>query len=135
MRRNGRYVTDIKDLAGVAQTQPLTALTLSLFMFSMAGIPPLAGFFGKMYVVLAAIGAGLTWLAVIAVMVSVISGYYYIKVVKVMYFDEPASPFDKHSPLLVRVGIGLCALFTLLFFLVPTPLILQAKAAAEALLQ
>lgn len=135
MRRDGHYVEDIKDLAGLAQTNPIRALVLSIFMFSMAGIPPLAGFFGKMYVVLAAIAAGLSWLAVIGVIMSVISGYYYIRVVKVMYFDEPAKPFDAEHSGLLRFGIGLCALATFLFFLVPTPLVMEAKAAAEALLQ
>jgi NADH-quinone oxidoreductase subunit N len=135
MRRNGHYVENIKDLAGLGRTQPLLAMVLSLFMFSMAGIPPLAGFFGKMYIIIAAIGAGLTWMAVIAVIVSVISGYYYIKVVKIMYFDEPAQPLDHYAPFLVHTGIGISALVTLLFFLYPSPLILEAKAAAEALLQ
>ncbi len=135
MRRDGHYVENLKDLAGLGRTQPLMAMVISLFMFSMAGIPPLAGFFGKMYIVIAAISAGLTWLAVIAVLMSVISGYYYIKVVKIMYFDEPSHPFDHYSPYLVRTGIGISAFVTLLFFLYPSPLILEAKAAAEALLQ
>jgi NADH-quinone oxidoreductase subunit N len=135
MRRDGHYVENIRDLAGLARTQPVMAMVISLFMFSMAGIPPLAGFFGKMYIILAAINAGLTWLAVIGVIMSVISGYYYIKVVKVMYFDEPAKPFDLHSPYLVRAGIGISAVVTLLFFLCPSPLVHEARAAAEALLQ
>ncbi len=135
MRRDGHYVENIKDLAGLGRTNPLLAMVFSLFMFSMAGIPPLAGFFGKMYVVLAAIGAGLTWMAVIAVIASVISGYYYIKVVKVIYFDEPATPFDRCNACLLNTGIAICTLVTLLYFLCPSPLIMQAKAAAEALLQ
>jgi len=135
MRRDGHYVEQIKDLAGLGKTQPIMAMTIALFMFSMAGIPPLGGFFGKMYVIIAAISAGLTWLAVIGVIMSVISGYYYIKVVKVMYFDEPARPLDRHVPCLLRTGIAISAFVTLLFFLYPSPLILEAKAAAEALLQ
>jgi len=135
MRKGGHQVEDIKDLSGLGQTNPVAALVISIFMFSMAGIPPLAGFFGKMYIVLAAIAAGLEWLAVIGVIMSVISGYYYIKIVKIMYFDEPGKEFDKESGFLVRAGIGLSAAVTLLFFLVPTPLVMQAKAAAEALLQ
>ena len=135
MRRNGHYVEQIRDLAGLGRTNPLMALVFAMFMFSMAGIPPLAGFFGKMYVILAAIGAGLTWLAVIAVIASVVSGYYYIKVVKIMYFDEPVAPFDVYHPRLVQLAIGISAAATLLFFLTPSPLILQAKEAAEALLQ
>jgi len=135
MRRNGQYVEDIKELAGLAQTNPRNAFIMAVFMFSMAGIPPLAGFFGKLYVILAAVGAGLTWLAVIAVITSVISGFYYIKIVKIMYFDEPAKPFDADAPFLLRAGIAIAAAVTLLFFLIPTPLVTQAQVAAEALLK
>ena len=135
MRRDGHYVENIKDLAGIGRTKPLMAMTISLFMFSMAGIPPLAGFFGKMYIIIAAISAGLTWLAVIGVIMSVISGYYYIKVVKVMYFDEPGRPLDTTAFNLMHIGIVISAVVTLLFFLYPSPLILEAKSAAGALLQ
>jgi NADH-quinone oxidoreductase subunit N len=135
MRRNGEYVEDIKDLAGLAQRRPAMAIALSIFMFSMAGIPPMSGFFAKLYVLLAAVGAGLTWVAVIGVVASVIGGFYYIKVVKVMYFDEPAEAFDAGTPCLLRAGILICAGVTLLFFLMPTPLIEQAKLAAELLLR
>ena len=112
----------------------LIYLTISLFMFAMAGIPPLGGFFGKMYILLAASSAGLTWLAAIAVLTSVISGYYYIRIVKIMYFDEPKPALDKCNSPYVNVGIAISAIVTLFFFLLPTPLVMQAKAAAEALL-
>lgn len=135
MKRDGEYVETIKDLAGLAQTRPALAIAMSIFMFSMAGIPPMSGFFAKLYVLLPAIGAGLTWLAVVGVVASVIGGYYYIKVVKVMYFDEPAAPFDAGTPCMLRAGIVICAGVTLLFFLMPTPLVEQARLAAEALLK
>jgi NADH-quinone oxidoreductase subunit N len=134
MRRKGHHVEQIGDLAGLAQTRPLMAVTIAAFMFSMAGIPPLAGFFGKFYVVLAAIQAGLSWLAVVGVATTVISCFYYLKVVKVMYFDNPAEAFDRHAPVMLKTGIAIGAAFTLLFFLVPTPLVTAAQAAAEALL-
>lgn len=123
----------IKDFAGLSKTSPLLAATIAGFMFAMAGIPPLSGFFGKMYVILAAVNAGLFWLAVIAVITSVIGAYYYIKVVKVMYFDEPsAQPAPvQASPLLVG-AIVICALVNLLFFLVPSPLGQVAGVAAMA---
>ena len=135
MRRSGHYVEDIKNFSGLAQTHPVRAAVISLFMFSMAGIPPLGGFFGKMYVVLAAVGAGLSWLAVVGVGTSVISGYYYIKIVKVMYFDEPTQPFDAVRSKCLYMSIFICAVVTLLFFLVPTPLVTEANLAAEALLK
>ncbi len=135
MRRHGEYVENINDLAGLSQTNPALAIVISLFMFAMAGIPPLGGFFGKMYILLAASSAGLNWLAVIAVLSSVISGYYYIRIVKIMYFDEPKPALDKCTTCHVNFGIGICAFVTLFFFLIPTPLVAQAKLAAEALLR
>jgi NADH-quinone oxidoreductase subunit N len=135
MRRQGQAVEDIKELSGLAQTHPAMAMAVAIFMFSLAGIPPLAGFFGKMYVVLAAIQGGLAWLAVVAVATSVIGCYYYLKVVKVMYFDTPLPAFDKAAPLGLRIGVGIGAAMTLLFVLMPTPLVAQAMRAAEILLQ
>jgi len=99
----------------------------------MAGIPPLAGFFGKMFVIIAAVNSGLVWLAVVGVLTSVIGCYYYIKVVKVMYFDEPAWGFDKPQTIWLPLASGLGAVVTFLFFLLPTPLIAQAKIAASVL--
>jgi len=135
MRRQGHYIEDIRELAGMSQTHPASAFVLAVFMFSMAGIPPLAGFFGKLYVIWAAVGAHLVWLAIIGVITSVISGFYYIKIVKLMYFDDPKPAFDNDSSLLLRAAIAISATVTLLFFIIPTPLVEQAKAAAEALLK
>jgi NADH-quinone oxidoreductase subunit N len=135
MRRHGLYVEDIRELSGLSRTNPLGAIILAIFMFAMAGIPPLAGFFGKLYVIWAAVGAHLTWLTVIGVITSVISGFYYIKIVKLMYFDEPAPAFDNDASLPMRAGIAIATAVTLLFFIIPTPLVEQAKAAAEALLK
>lgn len=135
MRRSGVAVEGIKDLVGLSQTNPALAIAMSIFIFSMAGIPPLAGFFGKFYVVLAAIKADLTWLAVVGVITSVIGGYYYLKVIKTMYFDSPATPFDKNPHCLLTKAIVICAGVTLLFFLWPTPLVTQADIAATALVK
>ena len=133
MKRAGQPVEDIKSLAGLSQSQPFMAAFLAIFMFSMAGIPPLAGFFGKMYVVLAAVNAGLIWLAVLGVATSVIACYYYLKVVKVMYFDTPAKHFDSSHSFAYRVAMLLAVAVTTLFFFLPTPLVTHAKAAADSL--
>ena len=89
MRRGDAMVEDIGDLAGLARTNPVMAFMLAMLLFSLAGIPPLAGFFAKFYVFLAAIQAGLYPLAVIGVLASVVGAYYYLRIVKIMYFDEP----------------------------------------------
>jgi len=135
MQRGGQAVEGIKDLSGLSQTRPVLAAVIAIFMFSMAGIPPLSGFFGKLYVILGAIDAGQFGLAVAAVVASVIGCYYYIKVVKVMYFDEPVAAFDKESPRMLRAAIAISALVTLWFFLVPAPLVDVARHAAEMMLK
>ncbi len=133
MQRKGRMVEQISDLAGLAKSNPMMALSLLIFMFSMAGIPPLAGFFGKLYVFLAAIESGLMGLAIIGVLASVVGAYYYIRIVKVMYFDEAAEPFDRPVGREITAVLGATAIFTMFFFAYPTPLLSGAEAAAAAL--
>jgi NADH-quinone oxidoreductase subunit N len=133
MRRDGRMVEAIEDLAGLSKTRPALALALAIFMFSMAGIPPLAGFFSKLYVFLAAIDAGLYPLAVIGVVTSVVGAYYYLRIVKLMYFDEPAVVFDQPIGGEIRTVLIVTAALVLFFFVVPGPLLTSAEAAAAAL--
>jgi NADH-quinone oxidoreductase subunit N len=132
MRRDTGMVESIDQLSGLARTHPATAFFLAMLLFSMAGIPPLAGFFAKFYVFLAAIKAGLYALAVIGVLASVVGAYYYLAIVKVMYFDEPAESFYAMSYEL-RLVLGVCGLFNILFFVYPAPLIGVASAAAHSL--
>src|ERR1700723_826308 len=112
MRRAGGMVESIDQLAGLARTHPATAFFLAMLLFSMAGIPPLAGFFAKFYVFLAAMKAGLYILAVIGVVTSVVGAYYYLAIVKTMYFDDPAPGFEPMRPEL-RLVLGVTGLFIL----------------------
>ncbi len=132
MRRSEGMVESVDDLAGLSKNQPMVAFLLAMLMFSMAGIPPLAGFFAKFYVFAAAVNAGLIWLAVVGVVASVVAAYYYLRIVKVMYFDEPADAFEpmQRGPGFV---LGVTSAFTLLFFIAPGPLVAAADAAAKAL--
>jgi NADH-quinone oxidoreductase subunit N len=132
MRRQGKPLEDISDLAGLARTKPAMAFFFAMLMFSMAGVPPLAGFFAKFYVFLAAIQAGLFTLAVLGVISSVVGAYYYLLIVKVMYFDEPKEAFDPISGELGAV-LGLSGLAVLLFFIYPGPLVDAAGVAAKSL--
>jgi NADH-quinone oxidoreductase subunit N len=132
MRRDKGMVEQIDQLAGLARTHPATAFFMAILLFSMAGVPPLAGFFAKFYVFLAAIKAGLYVLAVIGVLASVVGAYYYLAIIKVMYFDEPAERFYD-MPYELRVVLAVCGLFNILFFLYPGPLIGVASAAAHSL--
>ncbi|WP_227010650.1 NADH-quinone oxidoreductase subunit NuoN [Pelagibius marinus] len=95
MRQKEVMVERIEDLKGLSKTNPPMALALAIFMFSMAGIPPLVGFFGKFYIFLAAIEAELYVLAVIGVLTSVIGAFYYVRIIKLMYFDDPIEAFDR----------------------------------------
>jgi len=134
MRRGGRAVEQISDLAGLGKTHPAMAAALAIMMFSMAGIPPLAGFFGKLYIFLAAIEAHLYTLAVIGVLTSVVSAYYYLRIIKVMYFEEPGvEPLDSPLPQSITLVLAVCSALILLLIAVPTPLISAAEVAARSL--
>jgi len=132
MRRDGRMVEDIDQLSGLSSTSPLMAFLLAMLLFSLAGVPPLAGFFAKFYVFLAAIHAGLYALAVIGVLLSVVGAYYYLRIVKIMYFDAPAERFEPMDTPLAAV-LGVTGLFILLYFIYPAPLVAFAGAAATSL--
>jgi NADH-quinone oxidoreductase subunit N len=132
MKRNGRAVEQISDFAGLSRTNPVLAFFFAMFLFSLAGVPPLAGFFGKFYVFVAAIKAGLFTLAVIGVLTSVVGAFYYLAIVKVMYFDEPLTRLD--SPRVeLRTVLAVTGLFNILFFVYPGPLVSVATAAAKSL--
>jgi NADH-quinone oxidoreductase subunit N len=119
MRRNGEDLEAIDALA--------------IFMFAMAGIPPLSGFFGKLYVFMAAVQAELYVLAVIGVVTSVVGAYYYLRIVKLMYFDAPKPAFDRPFGIEMSAVLAITAVVTLLFFVVPSVVVDPAAAAAASL--
>jgi NADH-quinone oxidoreductase subunit N len=127
MRRGDVMVEDIDDLSGLSRHNPMQAFIVAALMFSLAGIPPLAGFFAKFYVFTAAIQAGLYALAVIGVLASVVGAYYYLRIVKIMYFDAPADRFEP-MPFTQRIVFGVSGLIVLFFFLYPSPLIAAARS-------
>jgi NADH-quinone oxidoreductase subunit N len=133
MRQQGKMLEGINDLAGLARTQPGLALALAIFMFSMAGVPPAAGFFSKVYIFVAALDAKLTGLAIIGVVTSVVGAFYYLRVVKVMYFDEPAAAFERPITVELKAVLLVAAIITMFFFLLPDPLVGSAEAAAASL--
>src|SRR5580693_2727670 len=132
MKRNGQHVEKISDFAGLSRTNPLLAFFFAMLLFSLAGIPPLAGFFGKFYVFVAAIKAGLFTLAVVGVLTSVVGAFYYLSIVKVMYFDEPAGQLDPMRVEL-RTVLAIAGIFNIFFFAYPGPLVSVATAAAKSL--
>ncbi len=134
MRRRGLAVERIADLGGLAKTDLTLASLLAVFMFSMAGIPPLAGFFGKLMVFQAAVDAGMWTLAIIGVLTSVVSCFYYLRVIKVMFFDPSEEKFDARSGSLSFVALA-TGVFTLAFFIFPAPFLGAAAQAAKALFE
>jgi NADH-quinone oxidoreductase subunit N len=132
MRNKLGPVEDIESLAGLAKTNLPMAFVLAMILFSMAGVPPLAGFFAKFYVFAAAIKAGLYPLAVIGVLASVVAAYYYLRVVKIMFFDDAQQEFVPAEQG-TRVVMVITGLFILLFVLAPAPLVDTALSAARAL--
>ena len=132
MKISDRQLENVADLMGLAKTHPGMAFFLAMMMFSLAGIPPLAGFFAKFYVFNAAIHGHLYGLAVVGVLMSVVAAFYYLRIVKFMYFDEPAIAFDRQSPILQGV-LAATGLFVLLLFIYPPTFIVAASAAAKSL--
>ena len=120
MKVNDRMVENIDDLAGTAKSHPMMALGILIFMFSLAGIPPMAGFFGKFFIFKAAIGAELYTLAVIGVVSSVVGAFYYLRIVKIVFFDDLLEMFDKPIDRPIRIIMALTGIVTMLFFLWPS---------------
>ncbi|MGD9649459.1 MAG: NADH-quinone oxidoreductase subunit NuoN [Dongiaceae bacterium] len=133
MRRNGAYVEAIVDFQGLGKTHPLLAFALTVFMFSMAGIPPLAGFFAKLYVFLAAIDAGLVALAVLGVLASVVAAYYYLRIIKIMYMEEAKSALDPATDSGLNAVIAVTAAAIIFFIIYNAPLLNWVREAAPSL--
>jgi NADH-quinone oxidoreductase subunit N len=132
MRRDGEMVEDMESLAGLARTRPGTAFLFAAILFSLAGIPPLAGFFAKYYVFLAAIQGELYMLAVIGMIATVVGAFYYLRIVKLMYFDEPLGVFER-APGELQAVLAVSGVLMLAFLVVANPLVNAAGAAARSL--
>ena len=129
--KDGTAVEGINDLSGLSKTNPMMALVLTLLMFSLAGIPPLAGFFAKYFVFMAAIKANLLTLAILGVLSSVVGCYYYLRIVKVMWFDDAKQEFARPAGEL-KLIYGLSGLFVIGYLLIGGPLGAAAEAAARS---
>ncbi|MGV6839446.1 MAG: NADH-quinone oxidoreductase subunit NuoN [Planktomarina sp.] len=132
MKRDGRYVTDLESLNMLSRTDPMKSLVVLALMFSLAGVPPLVGFFGKLYVLRAAFDAGLAWLAVAGVIASVIGAFYYLRIVFYMYFGKDTDPLDRKGSGLLRmimVGVALILIVGMVNLLGIEGLAVTASAA------
>jgi NADH-quinone oxidoreductase subunit N len=133
MRRQGMAVYKISDLAGMSRHAPGLAYAMAILMFSMSGIPPAAGFFGKLVVFNAAVTEGFYILATLGVLTSVVAAYYYLRVIKVMFFDDPADAFDGPIPFARRAVLFVSIIFVLCFVIKPSVFVASSMNAAASL--
>ena len=133
MRRDGKAVENVEDLAGLSQHDKTTAYLFAILLFSLIGIPPLAGFWGKWFVFLAAIESKLYILAIIGFVTSVIGAYYYLRIIKVMFFDKPAAKFEKPLGDVNAALLAVSSVFVVFFVVLPMPLVDAATVAAKSL--
>ncbi|MGU3398470.1 NADH-quinone oxidoreductase subunit NuoN [Brucellaceae bacterium D45D] len=133
MRTRDGNVEEINDLAGLSRTNPVLATIMTIFLFSLAGIPPLAGFFGKWYTFLAAVQAGLLPLAIIGIVASVVGAFYYLRMIKVMWFDEPTGAGFVPVAGELRLVLGVTGAFVLFYIFLAGPIGTYADLAAKSL--
>ena len=134
LKRNDGYFENISDLSGMHKNHPLRTMLIALIMFSLAGIPPLAGFFGKFYIFVAAIESEMLFLAIIGVIASVISAFYYLRIVKIMYFDEPKEEFDGSSIKSLNLLYYPSSILIIIFFIYPSPVINISEYAIQSVI-
>ena len=120
MKRGGKYVEDIQELSGISKNHPLVSLGLLIILFSLAGIPPLAGFFAKFYIFMAVVESEMYTLAIVGLATTVLSAFYYIRIIKIMYFDESRKPFEKIVDYKIHGSILISCILLVTFFLYPS---------------
>ena len=123
MKRNDKYYERIEDLSGLSKNHPLLSLSLLIVLFSLAGIPPLAGFFAKFYIFKAVIEQSMFFLAIIGLLSTVIGAFYYLRIIKVIYFDKEKEKYDMDSNIGLKISLTLSTLLILLYFIYPSKLI------------
>ena len=120
MKADGKYTEKIEDLSGLSKESPMFALSFLILFFSLAGIPPLGGFFAKFFVFMSVIESEMYALAIIGLLTTVISAFYYLKVIKIIYFDDNRIKFDDVRNLSIKATILLSCLFLSLYFIAPS---------------
>ena len=123
MKRNGKFFDNLEDLSGLSKNHPVISLSLLILLFSLAGIPPMAGFFAKFYVFMSVIEKSMYFLAIVGLISTVVSAFYYLKIIKIIYFDEPKEKYDNVNFIGVKISLTLSTLLILLYFVYPSGLI------------
>ena len=123
MKRNDQYFETIDDLSGLSKNHPVLSLSLLVILFSLAGIPPLAGFFAKFYVFKSVIEQSMYFLAIVGLLSTVIAAFYYLRIIKVIYFDEEKEKYDTDHSVWLKISLTLSTLLILLYFIFPSKLV------------
>jgi NADH-quinone oxidoreductase subunit N len=123
MKRKDIFYEDIQDLSGLSKNHPIISVCLLVLLFSLAGIPPLAGFFAKFYVFMAVIKVEMYTLAIIGLITTVISAFYYLRIIKIIYFDDPKEIFEIDQNFGLKVSLFLSTIIILIYFIYPSLLI------------
>ena len=123
LKRNNKYYEDIEDLSGLSKNHPLLSLSLHVILFSLAGIPPLAGFFAKFYIFKAVIEQSMFFLAVVGLLSTVVAAFYYLRIIKIIYFDEEKEKYDEDHSIWLKFSLTFSTILILLYFIFPSQLI------------
>ena len=123
LKRNNKYYEDIDDLSGLSKNHPLLSLSLLAILFSLAGIPPLAGFFAKFYIFKAVIEQSMFFLAVVGLLSTVVAAFYYLRIIKIIYFDEEKEKYDEDHSIWLKFSLIFSTILILLYFIFPSQLI------------
>jgi NADH-quinone oxidoreductase subunit N len=123
MKRNNEYYEDIEDLSGLSKNHPLLSLSFLVILFSLAGIPPLAGFFAKFYIFKSVLEQSMYFLAIVGLLSTVVAAFYYLRIIKVMYFDKEKEKFDTDHSLWLKFSLTTSTLLILIYFIFPSQLI------------
>ena len=123
LRRNNEYYEEIDDLSGLSKNHPLLSLSLLIILFSLAGIPPLAGFFAKFYIFKSVLEQSMYFLAIVGLLSTVVAAFYYLRIIKIMYFDQEKEKYDTDHSLWIKFSLTGSTVLILIYFIFPSQLI------------
>ena len=123
LKRDNKYYEKIEDLSGLSKNHPLLSISLLIILFSLAGIPPLAGFFAKFYVFKSVIEQSMYFLAVVGLLSTVVAAFYYLRLIKIMYFDKEKEKYDIDHSIWLKFSLVVSTLLILIYFIFPGQLI------------
>ena len=123
LKREDKYYENLEDLSGLSKNHPLLSFSFLIVLFSLAGIPPMAGFFAKFYVFMAVIEQSMFFLAIVGLLASVVAAFYYLRIIKVIYFDNEVEKYDTNHSVGLKLSLILTTVLILIYFIYPNSLI------------